>query len=181
MIFSQQELVIDYLRGFYKSCKYGTVINGKKYTNDNFDECAIDKAKLLFPAEISKYKCGTCYDTVQYSIETFLKYNIHFRHCFISTRKQYDYEQGMWNDPTHTFILYYLNDKCYWLEGSWRKYIDINISRTDSDALVKYIKKIWCESNNTDKAYVRSIINYPKPGLTYHKAYKQFMSGKIIF
>lgn len=168
---------IDGLKKFYNTLDYGTVLDGKIYTGKKLTAKIIDKAHILSPEEIRRYNVGTCYDTTGYSYKMLSDWGVKFKSYLFTTRQKYNEEKGIWDDPTHTFLIYLdiNNDhKWHWLEGSWSGYKNNDYVEQDPNKLVSIIKSLLNKSNG--KGYIREIKKYPRFGISYHEFYKELMS-----
>ena len=67
---------------------------------------------LLSPEELLHSKCGVCWDQVELERKLFNDANINCDTYFI-------YIDDNENLPSHTFLIFQLNDKYYWFEHSW--------------------------------------------------------------
>ena len=67
---------------------------------------------LMSPEELLKKKVGVCWDQVELERKLFNEKNIHNETYFIYL----DDKQSL---PSHTFLVYYKNNKVYWFEHSW--------------------------------------------------------------
>ena len=70
---------INELKKFYNTLDYGTVLDGKIYTGKKLTAKIIDKAHILSPNEIRKYRVGTCYDTTGYSYKMLSDWGVKFK------------------------------------------------------------------------------------------------------
>ena len=104
-----------------------------KVTSDDF----MNHYKLLTPNEFKKWNGGVCWDYVVYEADYFkkhfknVKYETYF-HCFIDGK----------TNPTHTFLLFYLNDKVYWFESSWKSHVGIWEFSNKDTALSFIVKEL---------------------------------------
>lgn len=110
-----------------------------------------DNYETLNPTEFIKYNGGICWDYVMYEAYCFSKYfrNIKYKTFFVC-----NYNKK--SNPTHTFLLFYLNNKCYWFESSWKSHIGIYKFNSESCAL-SYITKALYDYLTKDQLPVYEI------------------------
>ena len=122
--------IIDFNKTLNKDFSYGVVYKGKVITNlSKFNFW--DDYKSLTIREFEKYKTGVCWDYVHYEANWFKKNGYKYETYYI---------EGLDKDgdmPTHTFLLFYLNDssKTYYFESSWGKYRGIEEFDSTTKAL----------------------------------------------
>ena len=167
---------INELKEFYAQIEYGTVLNGKKFTTRQLSDDVLRKAHILSSEELEQYKIGTCYDTAGYSVRFLKRMRVPFKCIFLNTRKNYDPGKGMWNDPTHTTVIYKdASGGWKWIEGSWWKYKNNDLENVRPEDLIMAIKALW-----SNQGYCREIAEYPKEGTTIQEAYYEMMcDGRI--
>ena len=112
--------------------------------------------KLLSPSQLKKYRCGICYDFVEYERELLEKAGLHPQSFYLGYLPE-----AKVDGPTHTFILVEDNKKWVWLEYSWREYEGVHICNSFEDALsdvvVRFIKN---DASKLQKIFCKP---YPKP------------------
>lgn len=110
-----------------------------------------DNYETLNPTEFIKYNGGICWDYVMYEAYAFSKYfrNIKYKTFFVC-----NYNKK--SNPTHTFLLFYLNNKCYWFESSWKSHIGIYKFNSESCAL-SYITKVLYDDLSKDQLPVYEV------------------------
>lgn len=130
--------------------------------------------------QFEKYKGGVCWDYVMYETYYFKKY---FPNVKFSTY----YNVGIDVDsdlPTHTFLLYYMNEFTYWFESSWKIYRGVRQFYSESDA-INYIcglLKLTAESAWIDQYVIKyDALNPSLIGVTcnqYMYKFKPMMVAK---
>lgn len=100
-----------------KSFTYGTVVDGKIYTN--LDAIPWDRYKTLTISQMNKYKVGTCWDFVNYQHNYFKKMGIK-NDSFLFVKPMSENPNDI---ATHTFSILE-GDK--WFESRWAKHQGIN-------------------------------------------------------
>lgn len=88
----------------------------------------------LKPEEFKDFNGGVCWDYVPFEAQYFKK---HFKNVKYKTFFACHIDDNA--NPTHTFLLFYLNDKCYWFESSWKSHMGIYEFDNEDEAL-SYIK-----------------------------------------
>ena len=95
-----------------------------------------DKECLVQPGEeVLKTNIGTCWDQVELERLWFSKHNYEFKTIFIWFEVDYNN-----NYPTHSFLLYKENNKCYWFENAFFDYQGIHEFNTYEEA-IDFIKE----------------------------------------
>ena len=84
--------------------------------------------KLQSPGETLNNKVGVCWDQVELERYLFDKKNIKFNTYFIVY-----YSDNIC--PTHTFLIYKIDNDYYWFEHSWEKYRGIRKYSSENSAL----------------------------------------------
>jgi len=150
--------------------KYGIPDNGNLIENPS-DEDFYLKYKLLAPREFEKYKMGVCWDYVTYIAYYFKK---NFPSIFFKTF--FHMIDDNENCPSHTFFLFYLNNRTYWFESSWKPERGVFEFNHESDAIDYIIGKLKIDYENFPSYLVeynaldRSLI---------HKSCTEFMDYMI--
>ena len=101
--------------GYMNSMEYILPINGKIITEIKAKD--YDNYKTLSRAEFIKYNGGVCFDYVMYE-------DWYFTNKFsnIPHRTFYcDFTDVDGDNPSHSFLLFYIDDDIYWFESSWKK------------------------------------------------------------
>jgi energy-coupling factor transporter ATP-binding protein EcfA2 len=99
---------------------------------------------LLTPKEFIKYNGGACWDYVAYEAYYFKMNfpNIKFKtFCAVFDR--------VGEFQTHAFLLFYMNNKCYWFEANWKPYVGIFEFSNENKALYFIMKLL---ENDFDSA-----------------------------
>ena len=154
-----------------ESIKYGWKDkNGNIHldVDDTFSEDYV----LESPEEVFNNKVGVCWDQVEYERKYFDDNNISYNTYFIV---HYDNDRC----PTHTFLIYNMNNKYYWFEHSWEIHRGIHEYNSEEEALKDIKNKfINFEVNN----YIPDnlcIYKYDKPsyGISVQEFYKHCEHG----
>ncbi len=131
---------------------------------------------LQSPNQVLESKVGVCWDQVELERYYFNKTNLVHKTFFIV---HYDNDKC----PTHTFLIYYKNNKVYWFEHSWTKYIGIHEYNSINE-LLKDIKQkfITTELNNNYNSNDLVIYEYTKPkyGIGVLEFYKHCETGNQV-
>lgn len=160
---------------FMNEIEYGWV---DSYNNKNYelDDKFSDNYKLQSPDEIRKNKIGICWDQVE--LERYYFKNSGYR---ISTYAIVYYDNDMC--PTHTFLVYEIDNKYYWFEHSWGKFKGIHKYENINDLLIdvknKFIKFELDNKFNENNLILREY-KKPKYNISVMDFYKHFESGKVI-
>ena len=85
----------------------------------------------LSPNQFKKYKGGICWDYVAYEYPYFKS---HFSNAKIKSFFFAIVKNSMITD-THTFLLFYMNDKVYWFEDSWKPHCGIYEYNNEDEAI----------------------------------------------
>ena len=125
---------------------------------------------LLSPDELLSSKCGVCWDQVELERKLFNDLNIVCNTYFI-------YIDDKQNLPSHTFLVFQLNDKYYWFEHSWYDMKGIheynNLDTLLNDVKIKFIDSRKNEIN-LELNYDTYIYKYNQP--KYHITCDEFYS-----
>lgn len=146
--------IIDFCK-YLAQFEYNCVdINKNILTNfrENFD-----KHITLSSSEFVKCNGGICYDYVNYETSKFNSFGVKFKTFFNGY-----YKNGI-AEFTHTYLLFYLNDKIYWFECSWKTNMGIFEFENEDDAL-SYIIKL--QKNNYDESVVQYTPNTSLIGIS---------------
>lgn len=112
-----------------------------EYIVINKDGSIIDQIKqnsfkdylTLSPNQFKKYKGGICWDYVAYEYPYFKS---HFSNAKIKSFFFAIVKKNVITD-THTFLLFYMNDKVYWFEDSWKPHCGIYEYNNEDEAISK--------------------------------------------
>ena len=145
--------------------------NGANLINsESWDKNFYNFYYLLSPEELLHSKCGVCWDQVELERKLFNDANINCDTYFI-------YIDDNENLPSHTFLIFQLNNKYYWFEHSWYDMKGIheynNIKALLNDVKNKFIDSIKNEINS-NLNYETFIYKYNKP--KYHISCDEFYS-----
>lgn len=146
------------------SYDYGIIINGKRVTK-NID---FRNYKTIPVNLFKRYKCGVCWDFVNYEAYWFRKRGYKFKTYYIVIDNNKEC-------PTHTFLVFQLNGKSYYFESSWFTYQGIRVFNTDKDA----IKFVLNNHRNADKEYLQYpyyIYEYDTTGMDNYLSPIEFMT-----
>ena len=125
---------------------------------------------LLSPEELLSSRCGVCWDQVELERKLFNDANINCDTYFI-------YIDDNENLPSHTFLIFQLNDKYYWFEHSWYDMKGIH-EYNNIKALLNDVKNKFIDSRkneiNSNLNYETFIYKYNKP--KYHISCDEFYS-----
>lgn len=143
----------------------GTIIDQiKKDDFKNYKTLTVEKFK--------KYKGGICWDYVMYQFYYFKKF-------FSKIKIKSFYFAKVRNNriiSTHTFLLFYLNNKVYWFEASWKSHIGIIEYNTEGEALSNII---YLLNNNYNPDYDWFIVNYNAGDNSFIDIYEYEYNNKM--
>lgn len=159
--------------------EYGFLDNNGNNIFDNVDlEYTFNKVYyIMSPEELLNKKIGVCWDQVELERKLFEESNIKNETYFI-------YIDDKNNLPSHTFLVYYLNNKVYWFEHSWFDEKGIHEYNNLNDLLnaveIKFIKS---RENEVPKALDVHIYKYNKPNynISCDEFYNYIFTQKKIF
>lgn len=141
----------------------------KKEFSDNFH--------LLSPEELSEVKCGVCLDQVEYERDYLEKNNYKVESYFICL----EFKE---KERFHTFLVFYKEDKCYWLEHAIENYKGIHEYNNINELLKDVKEKYYLEEGTKLQDYIGTyFIKYEKPefGIDIFKYVKYIHSfDKIV-
>ena len=145
--------------------------NGANLINsESWDKNFYNFYYLLSPEELLHSKCGVCWDQVELERKLFNDANINCDTYFI-------YIDDNKNLPSHTFLIFQLNDKYYWFEHSWYDMKGIH-EHNNIKALLNDVKNKFIDSRkneiNSNLNYETFIYKYNKP--KYHISCDEFYS-----
>ena len=128
--------------------------------------------KLQTPKEIMTSKVGVCWDQVElerYIFENYIKldFETYYIQCYNT-----DYS-------THTFLVYYINNECYYFENSFEKYRCIKKFNTLNE-LLREVSGNVANFNNSSKY---EIYKYTKPkfGINVKQFMAHCLNGELIY
>ena len=145
--------------------------NGANLINsESWDKNFYNFYYLLSPEELLHSKCGVCWDQVELERKLFNDANINCDTYFI-------YIDDNENLPSHTFLIFQLNNKYYWFEHSWYDMKGIH-EYNNIKALLNDVKNKFIDSRkneiNSNLNYETFIYKYNKP--KYHISCDEFYS-----
>ena len=145
--------------------------NGANLINsESWDKNFYNFYYLLSPEELLHSKCGVCWDQIELERKLFNDANINCDTYFI-------YIDDNENLPSHTFLIFQLNDKYYWFEHSWYDMKGIH-EYNNIKALLNDVKNKFIDSRkneiNSNLNYETFIYKYNKP--KYHISCDEFYS-----
>ena len=165
------------------------IVTKDKTVISQIKETDFDNYITLTSSEFIKYNGGICWDYVMYEAKYFSSHfkDIRYKTFFINNH----------NNDTHTILLFYIDDKCYWFESSWKKNIGIYEFDSEDDALSYIIKQMICtnqsqmsdmvvkEYNALDskltKIPANKYIEYMKKLRSYNFKRKSFIDVKNVY
>ena len=105
---------VEQLSQYMNNIEYGWVDN-KNQKNSETDDMGLGNYILQSPYQTIENKLGICWDQVELERLFFENNDIKHETYFIV---YYDNDKC----PTHTFLIYELDNKWYWFENSWENY-----------------------------------------------------------
>lgn len=173
--------ILDFSKELNSKYKYGVVKNGKVLTDlSNFD--FFEDYKSLSLSDFEKYRVGVCWDYCHYEANWFKDHGYRYETYYIQVQD----EDG--DCPSHTFILFYLNNsnKVYYFESSWYKYRGIEEFDNASSAIsIIKDRHIKCAESKCDpKTFISN--KYDAASKSFeHLSCAQFITkatgGKVKF
>ena len=159
--------------------EYGFLDNNGNNICDNVDlEYTFNKVYyIMSPEELLNKKIGVCWDQVELERKLFEESNIKNETYFI-------YIDDKNNLPSHTFLVYYVDNKVYWFEHSWFDEKGIheynNLNDLLNDVEIKFIKS---RENEVPKGLDVHIYKYNKPNynISCNEFYNYIFTQKKIF
>ena len=150
--------------------------------NNIFDDLEVEYTfnkiyYLMSPEELLKKKVGVCWDQVELERKLFEESNIKNETYFI-------YIDDKNNLPSHTFLVYYIDNKVYWFEHSWFDEKGIhdynNLNDLLNDVEIKFIKS---RENEVPNGLDVHIYKYNKPNynISCDEFYNYIFTQKKIF
>lgn len=152
--------------------------NGNNIFDDLEVEYTFNKVYyLMTPEELLNKKVGVCWDQVELERKLFEESNIKNETYFI-------YIDDKNNLPSHTFLVYYIDNKVYWFEHSWFDEKGIheynNLNDLLNDVEIKFIKS---RENEVPNGLDVHIYKYNKPNynISCDEFYNYIFTQKKIF
>lgn len=149
--------------------EYGFLDNS---SNDIFKDKDVEQVfnktyYLMSPEELLVKKKGVCWDQVELERKLFTNNSIKNKTYFI-------YADNHDTLPSHTFLVFYRNNKVYWFEHSWYDEKGIHEYNTLNELLLdvkeKFLRSRKDEIESTDKVH---LYEYQKPK-KYHFSCEEF-------
>lgn len=132
---------------------------------------------LMSPEELLKKKVGVCWDQVELERKLFNEKNIHNETYFIYL----DDKQSL---PSHTFLLYYKNNKVYWFEHSWYDEMGIheynNINSLLNDVEFKFRESKEAEVKSDFDVHIYKY-NKPNYNISCDDYYKYIFTQEKVY
>lgn len=126
--------------------EYIIVVNGRVITQIKRED--FDHYHTMSPREFKKYHGGICWDYAMFEAFYFKKYFPRIKTKTFFTAFECD------GTPTHTFLLFYLNNKCYWFESSWKSHCGVYEFDSEDAALTYITKQLRSEKKNVKYTFV---------------------------
>lgn len=168
--------MIDLIMKKMKQIDYGWVDNKGNIHKDDDIDFSLEYI-LQTPNEILDNKVGVCWDQVELERKMFDENKILNETYFI-------FIDDKFNLPSHTFLVYYLNDRVYWFEHSW--YDERGIHEYNSiNELLNDVKNKFYKSR--EKEVIPNLdvhiykYNKPKFHITCDDFYKYIYTQKKIY
>lgn len=111
---------------------------------------------LQTPEELLNSKCGVCWDQVELERKLFEDNDIKYKTYFV----YYD-DKGML--PSHTFLIFELNNKVYWFEHSWGIYQGIHEYDSFNEAIKDICDKFKKDHLEVSKDAILYLYQYDRP------------------
>ena len=152
--------------------------NGNNIFDDLEVEYTFNKVYyLMTPEELLNKKVGVCWDQVELERKLFEESNIKNETYFI-------YIDDKNNLPSHTFLVYYVDNKAYWFEHSWFDEKGIheynNLNDLLNDVEIRFIKSRENEVPNGLDDHIYKY-NKPKYNISCDEFYNYIFTQKKIF
>lgn len=158
--------MIDEIKNKMNSIDYGWVdrygLSHKEDEDKNFSEDYI----LQAPKELLKSKTGLCWDQVE--LERYL-----FNEKGITNETYFIYIDDNASLPSHTFLVYYQNQKVYWFEHSWFDYAG-TYEYNDINELLNSVKDKFIKSHKDEIKQNINIYIYKYKSPKYHIGCDEF-------
>ena len=152
--------------------------NGNNIFDDLEVEYTFNKVYyLMTPEELLNKKVGVCWDQVELERKLFEESNIKNETYFI-------YIDDKNKLPSHTFLVYYIDNKVYWFEHSWFDEKGIheynNLNDLLNDVEIRFIKS---RENEVPNGLDVHIYKYNKPNynISCDEFYNYIFTQKKIF
>lgn len=170
---------IQNIMDIMEQIEYGFLDNNG---NNIFDDLEVEYTfnkiyYLMSPEELLKKKVGVCWDQVELERKLFEESNIKNETYFI-------YIDDKNKLPSHTFLVYYVDNKVYWFEHSWFDEKGIheynNLNDLLNDVEIRFIKS---RENEVPNGLDDHIYKYNKPNynISCDEFYNYIFTQKKIF
>ena len=118
-----------------------------------------DNYRSLSPELFEKYKGGVCWDYVPYEARFFKE---HFKYSFKTYFIQFD---NKLDRPTHTFLIFYKNNKCYYFESSFKPIAGIYEADSDKE-IINFVMKMM--NDHPSNSLQINLLKYPVYVIEYN-------------
>ncbi len=170
---------VDKIMGIMENIKYGFLdSNGNNIFDEENVETLFSKVYyLMSPHETLNKKVGVCYDQVELERKLFEENGIRYETYFI-------YIDDKRFLPSHTFLVYYMDNKVYWFEHSWYDEKGIyeynNLNDLLNDVEIKFVKSRENEVINGLDVYIYKY-NKPSYNISCDEFFNYIFTQKKIF
>lgn len=170
---------IQNIMDIMEQIEYGFLDNNG---NNIFDDLEVEYTfnkiyYLMSPEELLKKKVGVCWDQVELERKLFEESNIKNETYFI-------YIDDKNKLPSHTFLVYYVDNKVYWFEHSWFDEKGIheynNLNDLLNDVEIRFIKSRENEVPNSLDVHIYKY-NKPNYNISCDEFYNYIFTQKKIF
>lgn len=149
---------------------YGILIDNKIIIGDDID---FDDYVTISPKDFIKYKIGVCWDYAEFEALAFEK-------MFPEVQYQLYYIEGNNAGNSHTWLSFFLKDKYFIFESSWKSQQGISEFISETDMIDCYIK-LFTKDFNLQRCAVYKYDPIRKYGLTPDEFMKEiFTNGELI-
>lgn len=167
----------DLLKYLSENMHYGFTYRNKVFSDneEDFNDNMNKYYKLRLKENFVKNKYGVCWDFCEFERLFFEEMKIpHECYFYISF---FSRSEG---GPTHTFLLYEHNGKCYWFEYAWQKFRGIWEYKNKHEALVDILKKFSDNFNRKFENVEIYKIKKAKSRLNTYEFVNHCLSGEKI-
>lgn len=170
---------VNSIMNIMQSINYGFLDkNGNNIFDNEEVEYIFNSAYyLLSPEELLEKKVGVCWDQVELERKLFSEANIKIETYFI-------FIDDKKNLPSHTFLVYYTDNKVYWFEHSWYDEQGIHeyksLNELLNDVEIKFRKS---SENEVETGLDIHIYKYKKPNynITCDQFYEYIYTQEEIY
>ena len=146
-------------------------------TNESLEDTFDKVYYLMSPEELLNKRIGVCWDQVELERKLFDEFNIKNETYFI-------YIDDKKKLPSHTFLVFYMNNKIYWFEHSWFNEKGIheynNLNELLNDVETKFVKSREDEVSKDLDVYIYKY-NKPNYNISCDEFYKYIFTQNKIF